>query len=187
MLLYDLLLFLHITAAIIWIGAGFLLHVLAFRAERAGDTGALMKALNDMGALGNVLFVPASLATFLLGLAMVLVGGWSFSDLWVVLGLAGFLATFCIGFFILKPRGEAIGEIIQRDGGVSADAIAKGRQLAVIGRIDAVVLFLVVAVMAFKPTVDDIAVLGGMAAVLVVGIVATALSVRAIGERTVEV
>ena len=109
MLLYDLLLFLHIAAAIIWIGSGFLLHFLAWRAERADDPKALMAALHDMGALGTVLFVPASLATFAFGLGMVFVGGWAFTDLWIILGLAGYLATFAIGFFILKPRGEAIG------------------------------------------------------------------------------
>ena len=183
MQLYDLLLFLHIAAAIIWIGAGFLLHLLAFRAERADDPNALMAALRDMGALGNTLFVPASLATFAFGLGMVLVGGWAFSDLWIVLGLAGYLATFAIGFFILKPRGEAIGEIIARDGGISPEAIAKGRQLAAIGRIDAVLLFLVVAVMVLKPTVDDVAVLAVLAAVLTTGIVAMLASARSVGTR----
>jgi len=183
MSLYDLLLFLHISAAIIWIGSGFLLHLLAWRAERAEDPAALMAVLRDMGALGNTLFVPASLATFLFGLGMVIVGGWSFSELWIALGLAGFLATFAIGLFILKPRGEAIGEIVARDGRVSEEAVLKGRQLAVIGRIDAVVLFLVVAVMALKPTVYDVAILVGLAVVLASGIVAAVVSVRSLAGR----
>jgi len=178
MLLYDLLLFLHIAAAIIWIGSGFLLHVLAWRAERADDPRALMAVLGDMGALGNTLFVPASLATFVFGLGMVLVGGWAFTDLWIILGLAGYLATFAIGFFILKPRGEAIGEIVARDGGISEEAVAKGRQLVAIGRIDAVLLFLVVAVMALKPTAADVAVLAGLAVVLAAGIIAGLSSAR---------
>ena len=175
---YDLLLFLHISAAIIWLGSGFLLHVLAWRAERADDAPALMGALRDMGALGNILFVPASLATFAFGLAMVFVAGWSFTDLWVVLGLVGYAATFTIGAFFLKPRGDAIGAIVARDG-ISPEAVAKARQLAVIGRIDAVVLFLVVAVMALKPTAGDIATLAGLAAALVVGVVLAFTMARA--------
>lgn len=176
-MLYDLLLFLHIAAAIIWLGAGFLLQVLVWRAERADNAPALMAALNDMGALGNVLFVPASLATFAFGLAMVLVAGWSFTDLWIVLGLVGYATTFAIGFFFLKPRGEAIGAIVAREG-ISPAAVAKGRQLAVIGRIDAVVLFLVVAVMALKPTVDDVGVLAGLAAALALGVILSLASAR---------
>jgi uncharacterized membrane protein len=175
--IYDLLLFLHIAAAIIWIGSGFLLHVLAWRAERADNPKALMAVLGDMGALANTLFVPASLATFVFGLGMVFAGGWAFTDLWIILGLAGYLATFAIGFFILKPRGEAIGEIVARDG-ISEEAVAKGRQLVAIGRIDAVLLFLVVAVMALKPTVDDVAVLAGLAALLAAGIIAGLSSAR---------
>jgi uncharacterized membrane protein len=167
MVLYDAFLFLHITAAIIWVGSGFLLHVLAFRAERANDPAGQMKVLNDMGALGNTLFVPASLAALVFGLAMVIDGPWSFSDLWIVLGLSGFAATFGIGLFILKPRGEQIGAVIRRDGGISPEAIAKGRQLTIIGRFDAVVLFLVVAVMALKPTIDDVGILAALAVVLV--------------------
>ena len=69
--------------------------------------------------------------------------------------------------FVLKPRGQAIGAIIQRDGGISPEAVAKGRQLATIGRIEAVILFLVVAVMALKPTIDDVGILAALAAVLV--------------------
>lgn len=168
MLLYDVYLFVHITAAVIWVGSGFLLNLLAFRAERANDTAGLMKVLHDMGALGNTLFVPASLTALIFGVLMVIEGPWSFSDLWISLGLAGFATTFAIGFFVLKPRGEKIGAIIQRDGGISAEAVARGRQLAIIGRIDAVILFLVVAVMALKPTPDDIGILAAMAAVLVV-------------------
>ncbi|MCB1488886.1 MAG: hypothetical protein KDJ88_15700, partial [Bauldia sp.] len=76
---------------------------------------------------------------------------------------------FCIGMFILKPRGEAIGAMIQRDGGVTTEAVAKGRQLATIGRIEAVILFLVVAVMVLKPAIDDVGILAALAAVLVGG------------------
>ncbi len=167
MVLYDLFLYVHIVAAIIWVGSGFLLHVLAFRAERTNDVAGQMRVLHDMGALGNTLFAPASLIALVFGVLMVIEGPWSFSDLWITLGLAGYATTFCIGMFVLKPRGQAIGAIIQRDGGISAEAVAKGRQLATIGRIEAVILFLVVAVMALKPTIDDVGILAALAAVLV--------------------
>ncbi|MCB1489361.1 MAG: hypothetical protein KDJ88_18130, partial [Bauldia sp.] len=93
---------------------------------------------------------------------------------------------FCIGMFILKPRGEAIGGIIQRDGGLSPEAVAKGRQLAVIGRIDAVILFLVVAVMVLKPTIDNVGVLAALAVVLVGSTLFFLGQARAAGMRTAD-
>lgn len=178
MLSYDALLFLHIAAASIWIGAGFLLHLLAFRAERANDAPALMSALRDMGTLGNVLFVPASLATLLLGISLVLVGGWSFTELWIVLALVGYAFSFSVGAFVLKPRGEAIGAMVARDG-ITPEVVRKGRQLSMIGRVEAVVLFMIVALMAFKPTAHDIGLLAGLAAVLALGVGFALVSARA--------
>ncbi|MBN9020610.1 MAG: DUF2269 family protein [Rhizobiales bacterium] len=178
MLSYDILLFLHISAAVIWLGSGFLLHILACRAERAGGAPARMAARRDRGTLGNVLFVPASLATLVFGIALVLVGGWAFTDLWIVLALIGYATSFIIGAFVLKPRGEAIGATVARDG-ISAEVIRKGRQLSVIGRVEATVLFVIVALMALKPSVDDVATLAGIAVLLVAGVALSVVSGRA--------
>jgi hypothetical protein len=60
-----------------------------------------MLNLRNTAALGNVLFMPASLATLVSGLAM----AWfwvGFSDLWVVIGLAGAAATFLTGVLLIK-------------------------------------------------------------------------------------
>ena len=177
MILYNTLLFLHVAAVTIWLGSGFLLHFLAWRAERAGDTPAMMTALAQMGSLGNCVFVPSSLATLVFGIGMVLVAGWSFDELWIVLGLAGYAVSFGIGAFMLKPRGEAIGAMMASEG-ITPAAVAKGRQLAMIGRVEAVVLYFVVAVMALKPAVNDIAVLAGLAAGLAIGMAFAVLGAR---------
>ena len=128
----------------------------------------MLAVLGHMGALGKTLFVPASFATFVFGLAMVFAAGWSFAELWVILGLAGFAATFLTGILVLEPRGKKIGAMLARDG-VTAAAIAEGRKLVTVSRIDYVILFLVVADMALKPTPADIGVLAAMAAVLLFG------------------
>ncbi|HMN87015.1 MAG TPA: hypothetical protein PKA74_13630, partial [Bauldia sp.] len=89
MALYDGLLFLHISAAILWIGSGFVLQLLAWRALRAGDGGTMLMVLGSMGSPGKVLFVPASFATFLIGLLPTYAtAGWLAPTLLVVLRLA---------------------------------------------------------------------------------------------------
>ena len=60
---YELLLFLHIVAAIIWLGSGLFIQILATRAERAGDAEGLRRVADDSAGLSETLFIPASLAT----------------------------------------------------------------------------------------------------------------------------
>ena len=56
-----------------------------------------------------------SMLTLLFGLIMC--GFWvGFSDLWVLIGLAGFTMTFLIGMFIFKPTADRMAGMIARDG-----------------------------------------------------------------------
>jgi hypothetical protein len=107
----------------------------------------------------------------------VIEGPWSFDQLWIVLGLAGFATTFVTGLLILKPRGDAISAIMERDGGMSPEAAARTRELFLLTRIDYAVLFMVVADMALKPSADDAWTLVAMAAVIAI---VAALVVRAV-------
>src|SRR3954447_16014701 len=104
MSVYDVLLFGHITAAIIWLGSGFLLTVQALRAERARDAVGLKRVADDGAQLANVVFIPASLAVFVLGILLVVDGPWSLGQLWIALGLAGYLATFLTGVLTSSRR-----------------------------------------------------------------------------------
>jgi uncharacterized membrane protein len=179
---YELLLFLHVSAAIIWIGSGFLLNVLGARADRRGDTEGIRRVADDAGALANVLFIPAALAALIFGILLVVDGPWSFDQLWIVLGLAGFAATFVTGVFVIKPRSERLAALVERDG-MSAEALVGARQLLVIARSDYVVLFLVVADMVLKPTKDDVGTLIVMAAILVAGVAYVVVKARSVGAQ----
>jgi uncharacterized membrane protein len=170
MRLYDLFLTVHILAAIAWIGSGFMLLLLTNRAARQPDGEALGRIIDDTADLGAKLFLPASLLTFAMGLALAIDGPWSFDQLWIVLGLAGFATTFVTGALILKPRGDRIAELRRRQGGMSPEANFAARRMLALGRVDYVVLVMVVVDMALKPTGDDIGVLAVMAAVLVAGL-----------------
>ena len=181
MSLYELLLFLHILAAIVWIGSGTLLNVLAYRAESARDNEGLSRIASDAGALSNVLFLPASLATLVFGVLVVIEGDLSFGDLWVVLGLVGIAATIVTGAAVIGPRSKQIAEMLQRDG-VTPEVGTKITQLITLGRIDLVVLYLVVADMVLKPTGDDVGVLIAMAVIAIAAIAFFTSQARAVGQ-----
>jgi uncharacterized membrane protein len=179
---YELLLFLHIVAAIIWLGSGLFIQILATRAERAHDVEGLRRVANDSAGLSETLFIPASLATLILGVLLVIDGPWGFDMLWIVLGLAGYLATFLTGVLVMKPGSEKIAALMERDAGMSAEAEIEIRKLLTKGRFDTVVLYLVVAIMALKPTGDDVGILAVLAAIVVAGAAYVALRLRQIDE-----
>jgi uncharacterized membrane protein len=175
---YDLYKFVHITAAIVWLGSGVLIQVLADRAQRTRDDEYLLRIFRDAGGLAKVLFIPSSLTVVVFGVLMVVDGPWSFDMLWIVLGLVGYAATFVTGAFILGPRAEKAAERIKQEGGVTPPMALEMRRVLLLARIDTVVLFLVVAVMVTKPTGDDTGLLVGMAAIFLAGIAVTLAGVR---------
>jgi uncharacterized membrane protein len=175
---YDAYKFVHVTAAIVWLGAGVLIQVLAARAQSTRDDDYLRRLFRDAGGLAKVLFIPSSLVVVVFGILMVVDGPWDFEPLWIVLGLCGYAATFVTGAFILGPRAEKTAERFEREGVMSQSIATEMRRVLLYARIDTVVLFLVVADMVIKPTGDDTGVLVVMAAILLGGIALTIAAAR---------
>jgi hypothetical protein len=180
MSLYELLLTLHIVGAILWIGCGFLLLTLNIRADRAGDDDALGLLSKSTEDLGPKLFIPASLGVLLTGIGMTIDGPWSLDYLWIVMGLAGYAATFVTGAFFLAPRGEAVGKAFREQGGFTPETRLEMRRILWLARIDYIVLFLTIVTMALKPTGDDVGLLAAMAVVLVGGAAYVLMRMRAL-------
>jgi hypothetical protein len=182
---YELLLFIHIGAAIVWIGAGFLSLVLATQYDRESDEAAITRFIHDQERLALRLFVPASLTVVVFGIALVIESdAWTFSYLWIVIGLVGYAATFVTGFFFIRPASERIGaEMEERGGRLTPELRVTIRKLIVTSRVDYVTFALVVFDMVVKPTGDDTAVLIAMALTLLAGLGYILVSVRAIDAR----
>src|SRR5215210_5986407 len=95
MTLYEFLLFVHISATVVWVGAGLCSLILAVGYDRDGDEPAIRRFLADQERLATRLFIPASLTVVIFGIALVIESdAWTFGYLWIVLGLVGFAATF---------------------------------------------------------------------------------------------
>jgi uncharacterized membrane protein len=167
---YNVYLFLHIAAAIVWIGSGTMLSVQGWRADRARDLETMKRLLDDTSALSNTYFLPSAAIVLVMGLLMVVDGPWSFDQLWIILGLVGFAASLVTGVFVLAPTAKRVGALIEEERGMGPRATAGARGLLTKGRIDYVVLYLVVADMVLKPTTDDVGTLAVMAAILVAGV-----------------
>lgn len=163
---YALAKFFHIVAAIVWLGGGLAVTLLAIRADRANDDADLIKAILNVVYLTPRMIVPASILTLVFGLIMIWLGQ-SFSDLWIILGLVGFGASLVVGMGFLRPMSERVAETVAREG-VGPAAVGQGRHLLQHVKFDMVLLYTIVADMVLKPTSDDVGVLAAMAVVLVV-------------------
>jgi uncharacterized membrane protein len=150
---YSLFKFLHVAAAIVWIGAGIGLLVLGIAAKRAQDRQAYVNVIQQVTFLGPRLFVPSAIAALVTGATAAWLM-WSLSYLWIWIGLIGFAATFATGNFLIRPRSEAVAELIAGHG-YSEQARDAADEILTLAKFDYLMLFVVVADMVYKPALND--------------------------------
>jgi uncharacterized membrane protein len=160
---YELLVFLHVASAIVWLGAGATLGLMAIRALRSSDPLDGPRLAQASEWLTPRLFIPASLATLVFGILLVLDGPWSFGDLWLALGLAGYTVSFVTGIAFIDPEAKRLHRAAAEHGATSSQAMRHTRRVVLVSRLELVVLFAVVSVMVAKPSGDDVGMLVGLA------------------------
>ena len=167
MTLYDFFKLLHVITATAWVGGGFVLVFLVSRLALRDDDATLVSAGRRMALAGQRVFIPASLATLILGVAATVTGA-LWSELWVMLGLAGIAATILIGATQIGPRMAAF-EAAYAAEGASRRALALCRDALRIARFDVVLLAVIVADMVLKPTTEDLGLVLVMLLVIAAG------------------
>lgn len=162
--IYPYVEFVHIAAVVLWLGGGSLCIFSAIKAERAHNAADFARVLGDTAYFVNRLFIPAALVAFACGLTMAYLAE-LLSELWIWIGLAGFLATILTGVLVIRPRAEKLDALIKRDA-PAADLFGPGREIVTIAKFDYVTLFTIAADMVLKPGPSDVIVLAVMAAVV---------------------
>jgi uncharacterized membrane protein len=169
--MYTTLKFVHVMAAIVWIGSGVALLTVTAGMIRARDYAGVVALGRQSEKLGTRLFAPSALVTLLAGIAMVLVGGLSFTSTWIVIGFVGVAASIVFGA-VLGERAQAqlLRALVPATGeGASTPRAALGdtparpvvdaavdaarRRLLAVSCIDLAILTAVVWVMVAKPGV----------------------------------
>ncbi len=162
---YLVLKFLHVSAAVIWIGGAFIMVMLGVRASGKSDDKAIIDIVRQVAWAADRVYVPASVATLVLGLLLAWYAA-LWSSLWVILGLIGVATTVGLGIVVLTPMAKKV-EAAFRAGRVGPDVTATCREILTIARFDLVLLFTVIADMVLKPGLSDWPVLAVMALALV--------------------
>jgi uncharacterized membrane protein len=150
---YDTLKFVHVLAAMTWLGSGIYAQVLASRTLREKDPQHLGYVARDIGDLGKFVITPASITVLLFAIALVAYSPvWNFTDTWIVIALVGYGATLVTGAGFLGPESARLGKLAAE--GHTPDEpemLHRIHRVVMVSRIDLVVLILVVADMIFKP------------------------------------
>ena len=160
---YEFLLFVHITAAVIWLGGAFTFQMYGAVVRRGGDPEEIARFAGRAGVLGERMFVPASLLVVLAGVGLMIEGSWAWGELWVIFALITFAASFVTGLFVISPMAKKIPVV----GPTTPAGQALIQRLFTILRIDLVYMYAIVFAMVVKPTGDDGWTIAIVAAVLV--------------------
>lgn len=148
---YGLFRLVHVTLAVVWVGGGVLITVLALRADRARDADELATIARQAAFAGEKVFAPAGGVVFLMGIAMMIHTDWGWGKFWVVVGLLGYLSTFTTGIAVLSPMAKKITALVEEKGATAPETQEAIRKILLVARVDVAVLLLVIADMVTKP------------------------------------
>jgi uncharacterized membrane protein len=148
---YAVFKFVHVVFAVVWIGGGMLLTILALVAERKSDPMEIVLVARQAALVGEKLFAPAGLVVFLMGVAMMLNTNWGWGKFWIVAGLIGYATTFVTGIAVLAPLAKKIEASAEANGPIHPLTITLISRILLIARVDVAVLLLVIADMVTKP------------------------------------
>jgi len=148
---YALFKWMHVTFAVVWIGGGMLLTILAIRAQREHVPGKVVAIAEQAAFAGEKIFAPAGMVVFLMGVAMMINTDIGWSQFWIVAGLIGYASTFVTGVAVLSPLAKKIEASARDNGPEHAITLALIDRILLIARVDVAVLLLVVADMVTKP------------------------------------
>src|SRR3954454_22226783 len=138
----------HVVFAVIWIGGGFLISVLAFLAELEHDLEGRTILAKQAAAVSMRVFTPAALVVLIFGIAMMLNDEgqalWDWGNFWVSFGLLGFIASFVMVFFVLGPAAKRMDALVSAGGANTPEVHAEMNRIFLVARADAAILLLVV-------------------------------------------
>ena len=150
---YELLKFVHIAAAIVWIGGAVAIQFFAHLALRTGDPLRMAAFTREVEWIGKRVFTPAALIVVVVGFVLIWDGPWSLGMDWVWISLVIFAISFAAGVGFFTPESMRIGKMIDAEGPESPAVQARIRRILNLVRLDLVLLFAIVFLMVAKPGV----------------------------------
>jgi len=150
--LFSALKFLHIVAAIVWVGGVITLTLLNLRLASMRD-GAAMAGLSSVGAFfGQMVFGPAAAITLIAGIATAVSAGFQMRSLWIIWGFLAILISIGLGATLIRGTIQRLGALAVTPNSDGAQiAVLQGR-LRLLNALNILLLLSAVWAMVSKPT-----------------------------------
>ena len=143
-------LFLHILAAITWIGGAIAIQVFGILTKRAADPAKTSFFIGNVAWIVLRVFLPAALLIFISGVGLLQTGFWDWDDEFVVIGLILWAAVSVVAFGFLARAMASAGSQLESEG-PSPPLMLRIRNLVWTSRALLAALLVIVFVMTVKP------------------------------------
>jgi uncharacterized membrane protein len=141
----------HVLAAIIWLGGGATITVLAWQAQRTKDNAQLLQIGKHAEWLSMRVFVPAALVVVAMGFVLMHKGDWGYGHFWTLVGLIAWGISFVVGAAFLGPESGRLAKLFEAKGAEDPEVLARLNRIISVARVDVVLILLVAADMVAKP------------------------------------
>jgi uncharacterized membrane protein len=146
---YELWLFLHIAASMVWIGGAVAAQVFAVLAKRSGDPARTAAFGRDLAFVGPKVFLPAAVVVLVTGGLLTEDGSWGWDEPFIVFGLVGWTVIAATAFgYITRAMGRAGARMAAE--GPSPEVLRQINRLVLLARIMILLLFAIVFMMVAK-------------------------------------
>ena len=149
--MYELLLTVHLLAAIVWVGGGTVMHILGRRVLKRGNGQEIHDFSQEINKVSLRLYAPLSLILLLAGVGLVEEAGFEFDQLWITLGFLGWATSFFVGILYYAPHDKKLHQLVAEKGPLDPGVATNVRQTLMVNSVELLILFLVVVDMTTKP------------------------------------
>ena len=146
----DLLLTIHVLAAVLWVGGSAVLLALGYYL-RGRDVATRAEYTRWTEWLGPRFFAPLSVAVIISGPLLVEEIGYEFDQLWLHLAFLGWFLSFAIGVGFYPREGKRREGLIEQNGIGHESVAASVNRVMRVATVDTLIVVLVVIDMTTKP------------------------------------
>ncbi|TML40277.1 MAG: DUF2269 family protein [Actinobacteria bacterium] len=142
---------LHVGAAVVWVGGGLFITILAVLAELANDDDQLLQIGHWAETVAGRLFPVMSFVVLGFGIAMTMNGDIPYNQFWIIFGLVAWALSAATGIAFLGPESKRLNKAAAEHGPKAPEVQARLRRILFVVRVDVALMFLIVFDMVVKP------------------------------------
>ncbi|NQV06641.1 DUF2269 family protein [bacterium] len=146
--MYDWLKFVHVLAAIAWVGGVILLNTYAPMVMSKGTMQDKISFTKLVLFAGRVFMIAASIV-LAFGVWLVIDAGIEFSQAWISIGFTGVLVGAVLGPVFYTPSATKLKAAYEAGDDDASDAL--GKRISLVSTVEMLLMLIVVWSMVFKP------------------------------------